>query len=81
MNRAGFCFLATAILLLPLALTADDTKSSNSSGKMTPQTKLLVMRDLQAERVFVQTPFPLGERDSTSRTARSAPTSRKWPSW
>ncbi len=73
MNRACFCLLATAILLLPLTLAADDSKSTNSSDKMTPQTKLLVMRDLQAERVFVKTPLPLGERGLDIKDGKVSP--------
>lgn len=73
MNRAGFYFLATAILLLPLTLTADDSKSTNSSDRMTPQTKLLVMRDLQAERVFVKTPLPLGEKGLDIKDGKVSP--------
>lgn len=73
MNRAGFCFLATAILLLPLSMSADDSKSSKSSGQMTPQTKLLVMRDLQSERVFVKTPFPLGEKGLDIKDGKVSP--------
>ena len=73
MNRACFYLLATAILLLPLTLAADDSKSTNSSNRMTPQTKLLVMRDLQAERVFVKTPLPLGERGLDIKDGKVSP--------
>ena len=63
MNRVCYPLLATALLLLPLSLFAGDKKSSaNSSGAMTQQTKLLIMRDLTAERVFARTPFPMGEK-------------------
>lgn len=62
MNRVRYPLLATA-LLLPLSLFAGDQKSSaNQSDRMTPQTKILVMRDLTAERVFVRTPLPMGEK-------------------
>ena len=53
-------FLA-ALLLLPLTLIAGDNKSSSNSNKMTPNTKLLVMRDLTAERVFVRIVIPRGD--------------------
>jgi len=72
MNRASFSLLATAILLLPLTLTADDSKSSKS-GQMTPQTKLLVMRDLQSERVFVKTPLPMGEKGIDIKDGKLSP--------
>lgn len=74
MNRACFSLLATAILLLPLTLAADDSKkTSSSSDKMTPQTKLLVMRDLQSERVFVKTPLPMGERGLDIKDGKLSP--------
>jgi len=73
MNRPCFCFLATAIVLLPLTVTADDSKSPKSSGQMTPQTKILVMRDLQAERVFVKTPLPMGEKGLEIKDGKVSP--------
>jgi len=74
MNRACLCLLATAILLLPLTITADDSKKPpDSSDRMTPQTKLLVMRDLQAERVFVRTPFPMGEKGLEIKDGKVSP--------
>lgn len=62
MNRACLSLLAMAILLLPVTVFADDSKQPSSSEKITPQTKLLIMRDLIAERVFTRTPFPMGEQ-------------------
>ncbi len=73
MKRACFCLLAAAMLLLPLTITADDSKSSTSSEKMTPQTKLLVMRDLQSERVFVKTPLPMGEKGLAIKDGKLTP--------
>lgn len=73
MNRACFCLLATAILLLPLIAAADDSKSPKSSDRMTPQTKLLVMRDLQSERVFVRTPFPMGDKGLDIKDGKLTP--------
>ncbi|MGC2107873.1 MAG: hypothetical protein WA655_00055 [Candidatus Korobacteraceae bacterium] len=70
MTRVRFSLVVTTALLLAMPVSADDTKSqtntkpqtSTSSEKMTPQTRLVVMRDLTAERVFVRVPFPRGER-------------------
>lgn len=63
MNRLCFSLFATAALLLALPVSADDTKSqaNSPSDKMTPRTRLEVMRDLTAERVYVRHPFPMGE--------------------
>jgi hypothetical protein len=60
MHRAHRSFFLAALLLLPLTLFAGDDKSS-SSNKITPQTKLLVIRDLTAERVFSKVVIPRGE--------------------
>ncbi len=77
MNRACFSLLATAILLLPFTVLADDAKSPNSSEKMTPQTKLLIMRDLIAERVFARTLFPMGEQGLQIKDGKVIPSEQK----
>ncbi len=77
MNRACLSFLATAALLLPLSLLADDTKQPTSSEKITPQTKLLIMRDLTAERVFVRVPFPLGDRGIEIKNGKMSPSEKE----
>ena len=77
MNRACFSLLATALLLLPLSLVAGDAKSGNSPEKMTPQTRLLIMRDLTAERVFVRCPLPRGERGVEIKNGKVSPSDRQ----
>jgi hypothetical protein len=64
MSRHSFPLFATAVLLLAMSAFADDTKASAKppSEKMTPQTKMLVIRDLTAERVFARRMFPIGEK-------------------
>jgi len=64
MNRLRLSLFAAAALLLALPVSADDTKSqaNSPSDKMTPRTRLEVMRDLTAERVYVRHPFPMGDR-------------------
>ncbi len=62
MKRAYLLLLASAILVLPLPVCAGDSKQPSSSEKMTPQTKLLIIRDLTAERVFARIPFPKGKQ-------------------
>jgi hypothetical protein len=73
MNRACFFFLAAAVLLLPLTASANDPQTSSSSDKLTPQTRLLIMRDLTSERVFVRTPLPMGERGLAIKDGKVSP--------
>jgi hypothetical protein len=72
MNRAFASLLATA-LLLPLPLFAGDNNSPSSSDKMTSQTKLAVMRDLTAERVFVRIVLPRGDRGLEIKNGKVTP--------
>jgi hypothetical protein len=76
MNRA-FCSLLATAILLPLPLLAGDTKSSEPSDRMTPQTRLAVMRDLTAERVFVRTVFPRGEHGLQLKDGKVTPDSQQ----
>ena len=64
MSRHCFPLFATAVLLLAMSAFADDTKAPAKlpSEKMTPQTRMLVIRDLTAERVFARRLFPIGEK-------------------
>jgi hypothetical protein len=64
MSRNCFPLFATAVLLLAMSAFADDAKAPAklSSERMTPQTRMLVMRDLTAERVFARRVFPMGEK-------------------
>ena len=64
MNRLFYLLLAAAVLFQTSTASADDTKnqSKGPADKMTPQTRLQVMRDLTAERVFVKLPFPRGDK-------------------
>ncbi len=72
MYRAFASLLATAVLL-PLPLFAGDTNSPNPSDKMTPQTRLAVMRDLTAERVFARIVLPRGDRGLEIRSGKVTP--------
>jgi len=63
MNRPCLPSLAAAVLLLALPVWADDTKPSNaSSEKITPQTRMLLIRDLTAEHCFARRAFPMGTK-------------------
>jgi len=76
MKLAFASLLATAILL-PLPLFAGDTNSPNPSDKMTPRTRLEVMRDLTAERVFARIVIPRGERGLVLKDGKITPDSQK----
>ncbi len=63
MNRPYLPLWATAVLLLALPVFADDTKpAAPPSGRITPQTRMLVIRDLTAEHCFARRSFPMGRR-------------------
>lgn len=64
MSRNCFPLFATAVLLLAMPAFADDAKAPAklSSERMTSQTRMLVVRDLTAERVFARRLFPMGEK-------------------
>jgi hypothetical protein len=57
-----FPLLAVASLLLSLPILARDTKQTTPSEKMTPQTRILVIRDLTAEHVFMRRLLPMGRK-------------------
>src|SRR5262244_1805704 len=73
MQRLPSSLLISALLLLPLLSFASDNKTPASSDKMTPQTKILILRDLQSERVFVRTVFPRGDTGLTIRNGKITP--------
>lgn len=73
MYRAPSTLLTAAFLLLPSIVFAGDNKSAGPADKMTPQTKITVMRDLQAERVFVRTVIPRGDRGLDIKDGKISP--------
>jgi hypothetical protein len=71
MNRHRYPQFGLAALLLPMVcvcavqlLSAQASKppDPNQPEKLTPQTRLLVMRSLQSERVFARILFPQGDK-------------------
>jgi hypothetical protein len=79
MNRLWLSLIAITALLLALPVSADNTKSqaNSPSDKMTPRTRLEVMRDLTAERVYVRLPFPMGERGLQIKNGKVTPTDQQ----
>ena len=63
MNPSRLLSLITAVLVLALAVWADDSKpTSPPSGKLTPETKMLLIRDLTAEHCFARRTLPQGRK-------------------
>src|SRR5271165_2028782 len=61
MKRYVLSTLAVFLLLLPAC--ADDPKPANPpSEKITPQTRMLLIRDLTAEHCFARKAFPMGHK-------------------
>ncbi len=77
MQRLPSPLLVSALLLLPVVLFASDNKTPANSDRMTSQTKLLIMRDLDSERVFVRTVFPRGDTGLTIKNGKIAPTDQQ----
>jgi len=71
MNRHGFALSVFAALLLagvcalaalPAHAEVSKSPNPNTAEKMTPQTRMLVIRSLQSERVFARIMFPQGDK-------------------
>jgi hypothetical protein len=63
MNRSRLPSLTIAVLLLALPVWADDSKLANPpSEKITPQTRMLLIRDLTAEHCFARRSLPMGHK-------------------
>jgi hypothetical protein len=63
MNPSRLPSLIAALLLLALPIWADDPKpKSPPSEKITPQTRMLLIRDLTAEHCFARRTFPQGHK-------------------
>ena len=63
MSRPKFPLLTAAVLLVVLPVCADDTKPTNPAlEKITPQTRMLLIRDLTAEHVFARRSLPMGHK-------------------
>ncbi len=75
MSRNRVSMIGTAFLLLALPLLAgDDTaKAAPPQEKMTPQTRMLVIRSLTAERVFARRMFPQGEKGLQIKDGKVTP--------
>ena len=73
MSRQSLLVLAAAVVLLTLPAFAGDNQTPDNQAKMTPQTKMLVMRDLTAERVFARKSFPMGSQGLEIKDGKLTP--------
>ncbi len=70
----GFLLVATLLL----ASAAADTKSSTSKPEpMTKETRMMVIRGLNAEHVFARTYFPMGEKGLALKNGKLEPSPEK----
>ena len=69
--------LAAGILLLAIPALGTDTSGSKNDAqgqtKMTSQTRILVIRSLQAEHVFAKTMFPMGTKGLRVKDGKISP--------
>jgi hypothetical protein len=82
MIRHRFALSVFAALLLagvcvctaPSASAQTSKASDSTSGKMTPQTRMLVIKSLQSERVFARILFPQGDKAIKIKNGVVSPT-------
>jgi len=67
MIAARISFFAAALVLLPVAMADNKSASQPSSQHMSPDTRVAVIRALNAELVYVRRPFPMGTKGLTLR--------------
>lgn len=78
MNR-NLSLAALAVLLLALPLFCDDKvpPDNSAASKMTPQTRLMVIRDLTAEHCFARHLFPMGPKGLEIKNGVVSPRDRQ----
>jgi hypothetical protein len=59
---AGLLLSVACVFAVPLFAQAPKPSNSSQPEKMTPQTRMLVIRSLQSERVFARILFPQGDK-------------------
>ena len=69
MTSARIPVLIATALLLACAAAADNKSSSPSAQRMSANTRFTVIRALNAERVYVRRPFPMGTKGLILRAA------------
>ena len=65
--------LAILALLIGATLLRADNKRAPSAHEMTPQKRVTLIRDFNAERVFIRRPFPMGQKGLTIKDGKVSP--------
>jgi hypothetical protein len=73
MSCNRFSLLTLVFLLMTLPVVAGDNPPASKPGKMTPQTRTLVIRDLTAEHVFAKRMFPQGQKGLEIKNGKVSP--------
>jgi hypothetical protein len=68
--RSTLAILALLIGAMPLLA---DNRRASSAPEMTPQTRIALIRGLNAELVFIRRPFPMGQKGLTIKDGKVSP--------
>jgi hypothetical protein len=71
---AGLLLAVACVFTVPLFAQAAKPSNSSQPEKMTPQTRMLVIRSLQSERVFARILFPQGDKGIKIKNGIVSPT-------
>ena len=70
-------FLRSALAILAMLIGATpllaDNRRASSTPEMTEETRMTVIRDLNAEMVYIRRPFPLGHGGLTIKNGKVSP--------
>jgi len=69
MSSARISVLTAVALVLVCSASADNKSAPQSSQRMSANTRFAVIRTLEAERVYVRRPFPMGTKGLTLNAA------------
>ena len=65
--------LAILAVLITTTLLLADNRRSSSTPEMTEESRMTVIRDLNAETVFIRRPFPIGQKGLTIKDGKVMP--------
>ncbi len=75
--RIGIAILLVGALLSPASGKNDSKTSSPAAQPMTKETRMMVIRGLNAERVFARTFFPMGDKGLALKDGKLEPSAEK----
>jgi hypothetical protein len=70
-------FAAFAVLICVSLAWADNTPPARQVSKMSEQTRMAVIRGLNAELVFIRRPFPMGQKGLSIRNGKVSPSEQE----